>query len=134
METQFENLFNSLSDGRQQKDSEGNFPVVPDGIYHPVVLKSASLDEGDYGPYISFQYYFPSLNIYDREFVGLNNETGVKIAHRKLSMVRSGVTVDQIEAVLATMANSVLKLEKKTNGKYSNYYWISYVTAEALKF
>lgn len=103
---------------------------VPDGK-HVAILKEQEITENEYGSTIVFSWYFPEFNRTEKDF---NNVSEKSIPILKGKLKKLGVNVDSpstIPAQLSRLVGTKATIEKKTSGKYRNYYINS---AEALPF
>lgn len=106
--------------GVDEPKSGGSGDSVPDDKYTAQV--TVSVEERDDNDVLKFRYYFPSLNKAEAELVYIDPKRKAVI---KAKLAALGLAVNKasdIPAVVSKVKDWVVEVEKKTNGKYRNYY------------
>jgi len=104
----------------EPKTGGKNYENAPDGKYTARV--TGSVEERDGNDVIKFRYYFPSLNISETELIYIDPQRKGVI---KAKLKALGLIVNKasdIPAAIKQVNDWVVEVEKKTNGKYRNYY------------
>lgn len=93
---------------------------VQDGKYTAKV--TVFLDHNDGTDIIKFRYYFPSLNVSETELLYVSEKTLTVMKAKLLALGLDAKKASDIPIEFMKVKDWTVEIEKKTNGKYRNYY------------